>query len=112
MAQKHKRRDYIEPVNLVTPNLMKIHNCIICCNQGSNKRGKEGRNMNLGQGIMDLQFHYAQCYFNEGALRDIIDCGDFNKDANGAPIDESGSKFKYLFKIASNTPQIGLATKV
>ena len=48
--------------------------------------------MNLGQGIMDLQFHYAQCYFNERALRDVIDCGDFNKDANGAPIDESGSK--------------------
>ena len=68
--------------------------------------------MNLGAGIMDLQFHYAQCYFNEGALRDIIDCGDFNKDANGAPIDESGSKFKYLFKIAPNTPQIGLAIKV
>ena len=51
--------------------------------------------MNLGAGIMDLQFHYAQCYFNEGALRDIIDCGDFNKDANGAPIDESGSRFNY-----------------
>ena len=51
--------------------------------------------MNLGTGIMDLQFNYAQCYFNEGALRDIIDCGDFNKDPDGAPIDESGSKFKY-----------------
>merc|ERR1719427_227603 len=78
---------------LPTPRIDRVHNCIVCGGQG--KANKEGRNLNMGEGLQDLKYHYAVCYHIEGAFRDLVDPGRGNKTIGGEPFEEFGLRFKY-----------------
>ena len=78
---------------LPTPRIDRVHNCLVCGGQG--KANKEGRNLNMGEGLQDLKYHYAVCYFNEGAFMDLVDPGHENKTIGGEALEEFGLRFKY-----------------
>jgi len=78
---------------LPTPRIDRVHNCLVCGGQG--KSNKEGRNLNMGEGLQDLKYHYAVCYYSEGVFRDLVDPGEINKTLGGEPLEEFGIRFKY-----------------
>jgi len=75
------------------PRMDKVHNCLVC--GGLGKANKEGRNLNFGEGLQDLKYHYAVCYYNEGAFKELVDPGSINMTLSGEPLEEFGSRFKY-----------------
>eukprot|EP00092_Neocalanus_flemingeri_P007412 GFUD01008004.1.p1 GENE.GFUD01008004.1~~GFUD01008004.1.p1 ORF type:complete len:555 (+),score=150.79 GFUD01008004.1:62-1666(+) len=78
---------------LPTPRIDRVHNCLVCGGQG--KANKEGRNLNMGDGMQDLKYHYAVCYYNEGAFMDLVDPGEENKTIGGEALELFGLRFKY-----------------
>ena len=78
---------------LPTPRIDRVHNCIVCGGQG--KANKEGRNLNMGEGLQDMKYHYAVCYYNQGVFRDLVDPGELNITLGGEPLEEFGIRFKY-----------------
>jgi len=75
------------------PRIDRIHQCLVCGGQG--KANKEGRNLNMGDGLQDMKYHYAVCYYNQGNFREFIDPGNENLADNGEPLEEFGFRFKY-----------------
>ena len=45
-----------------------LKNCVLCSD-------KEGRNL---AGLWDVKYHYAVCYYNAGAMFEVVDAGDDN----------------------------------
>ena len=72
------------------PRVNKIHTCLIC--KGSIKEGKK---LNLVDKLTELMYHYAACFYDKHKFKDIIDAGPDNRDDNGDPIEEFGTRFKY-----------------
>jgi len=68
----------------------RVHNCVLC-------NDKDGRSMNLGSGLWDIKYHYAVCYYNAGAMFDIVDPGAENKAEQGV-VDEV-LRFRYTCPI-------------
>ena len=51
--------------------------------------------MNLGQGLQDLKYHYALCFYGKHKFKGFIDSGVYNRDENGDPLEDGGARFKY-----------------
>merc|ERR1719319_1584934 len=49
----------------------RVHQCLLCSD-------RDGRGLNLGRDIWDLKYHYAVCYYNQGAMFAIVDPGAAN----------------------------------
>lgn len=77
-----KQEDNIKN-KMKTPLSNKVHNCKLCSN-------KTGTNLAL----QDMKYHYSECYYTQGILKDIIDPGPDNKK-KGRVVDEFGKRFKY-----------------
>ena len=60
-----------------------LKNCVLC-------RDKEGRNL---AGLWDVKYHYAVCYYNAGAMFEVVDAGDDNSREGG--VVEPVQKFRY-----------------
>ena len=56
---------------LKTHRIDRVHNCLVCGGQGM--ANKEGRNLNMAEGLQDSKYHYAVCYYNKGAFREFVD---------------------------------------
>jgi len=78
---------------LPPPKIDRVQNCLVCRGQG--KANKEGRNLNFAEGLQDSKYHYAVCYYNEGAFVQFVDPGEINKTVGGEPLEEFGMKYKY-----------------
>ena len=50
-----------------------LKNCVLCSD-------KEGRNL---AGLWDVKYHYAVCYYNAGAMFEVVDAGDDNSREGG-----------------------------
>ena len=50
---------------------------------------KEGRNLNMAEGLQDSKYHY-----NEGAFRKFVDLGQENMTLGGEPLEELGLRYK------------------
>ena len=59
-------------------------------------KAKEGRRLNLGQGLID---HYAFCLYNRGQFASLVDPGEENRDFEGKAIDEYGMRFRYQCQV-------------
>jgi len=90
---------------LPTPRIDRVHNCLVCGGQG--KANKEGRNLNFGEGLQDSKYHYAVCYYNEGAFMELVDPGELNKTVSGEPLEEFGLKYKYKCPFATCSRNTG-----
>ena len=74
----------------VTHRVNKIHTCLVC-----NGNVKEGKKLNLQDGINELMYHYAGCLYDKHHYKNIIDPGPDNRDEAGDPLEIFGSRFKY-----------------
>jgi len=90
---------------LPTPRIDRVHNCLVCGGQG--KANKEGRNLNMAEGLQDSKYHYAVCYYNEGAFREFVDPGQENMTIGGEPLEEFGLKYKYKCPFVTCTRNTG-----
>ena len=59
-----------------------LKNCVLCSD-------KEGRNL---AGLWDVKYHYAVCYYNAGAMFEVVDAGDDNSREGG--VREPVQKFR------------------
>jgi len=84
-------RDQSPP--LPPPKIDRVQNCLVC--RGEGRANKEGRNLNFAEGLQDSKYHYAVCYYNEGAFVQFVDPGEINKTVSGEPLEEFGMKYKY-----------------
>ena len=90
-----KYEDCLEE-DLPVPQVDKVHTCLIC--HGKNDQGgkvKEACNLNLGDKLTEVKYHYAVCYYAEGKFRDLIDAGPNNRGEVGDHAEDVGSQFKY-----------------
>ena len=68
-----------------------MHTCVIC---GGGDR--EGKNLSFeGSKIYQTRYHYASCYYEEGAYRTKYPPGHQNTTPEGAPKDVLGKEVKY-----------------
>jgi len=68
-----------------------MHTCVIC---GGVE--KEGRNLSFeGSKIFQTRYHYASCYYGEGAYLAKYPPGPQNTNAEGGPKDVLGKEVKY-----------------
>jgi len=69
-----------------------MHDCVICDK-------KDGRNLKLSSdGIADLKYHYAVCYYEDDGVnryRPYMDPGKLNMNSDGTIVEEYGGRFKY-----------------
>lgn len=68
----------------------KIHICLVC-----NGNVKEGKKLNLQDGLNELMYHYAGCFYDKHHYKNIVDPGPDNRDEAGDPLEIFGSRFKY-----------------
>ena len=61
-----------------------MHNCLVCGGQGM--ANKEGRNLNMAEGLQDSKYHYAVCYYNKGAFREFVDPVQENMTLGGGAL--------------------------
>ena len=76
----------------VNPRVDKVHQCVLCKARG---KRKEGRTLNLGEGLQDLKYHYAICFYAKHKFKDFVDSGPYNRDEKGFPLEDAGARFKY-----------------
>ena len=50
---------------------------------------KEGRNLNMAEGLQDSNYHY-----DEGAFRKFVDPSQENMTLGGEPLEELGLRYK------------------
>jgi len=71
--------------------LEEMHTCLVCRGED-----KDGRNLSFeGTKLFTLRYHYAACFYEEGAYFDKYPPGEKNTNEQGKPIDELGKEMKY-----------------
>ena len=64
----------------------RMHDCLLCTD-------RDGKNLNLGSGLVDIRYHYAVCYYNRGEMFAVVDPGEENR-AQGGGVREEILRFR------------------
>jgi len=86
-----RERDGLELEDMPNVVVEEMHTCLICRGED-----KEGKNLSFdGSKIYQTRYHYAACYYEEGAYKAKYPPGPQNTKEDGEPKDILGKEIKY-----------------